>query len=144
MITFKNSFPSDINPVFQMALPDTFEEQVKNADVINIKGGDDHLIQYWLKQFNLSEVFKDKVIVTNSAGSNVMVKHFWTCDWRKNMDGLGILPIKFISHYKSNYGDDDPRGVIEWEKAYKELESYGDKSLPIYALEEGDFIVIEK
>ncbi|EKE21485.1 MAG: hypothetical protein ACD_7C00216G0001 [uncultured bacterium] len=60
------------------------------------------------------------------------------------MDGLGILPIKFIPHYKSSYGEDDPRGSIDWESAYKELEGCGNKSLPIHALEEGNFIVIEQ
>ena len=60
------------------------------------------------------------------------------------MDGLGILPIKFIPHYKSNWGSDDPRGSIDWEAALRELEEYGDASLPIHALEEGEYIVIEK
>jgi hypothetical protein len=61
------------------------------------------------------------------------------------MDGLGILPIKFIPHYKSEtYGNDDTRGPIDWEKAYEDLADYGDKSLPIQALEEGDFVVLEK
>ena len=60
------------------------------------------------------------------------------------MDGLGLLPIKFLAHYESGYGKDDPRGAIDWQQAYKELESYGDTSLPIYAPREGEFIVIEK
>jgi hypothetical protein len=59
------------------------------------------------------------------------------------MDGLGILPMKFIAHYKSSYGGNDPRGPIDWDKAYSELSKYGDTSLPIHALEEGHFIVIK-
>jgi len=143
-ISLIDSFPQDINPIIEMAFPETFEEQLKNSDVIYIKGGDDHLLQYWLNQFNLPTIWNGKVVATISAGSNAMAKHFWTCDWRRTMDGLGILPIKFIPHYKSAFGDNDPRGKINWENAYKELEAYEDKSLPIYALEEGDFIVIEQ
>jgi len=60
------------------------------------------------------------------------------------MDGLGIFPIKFIPHYKSNFGSEDPRGSINWKKAYEELKDFGDTNLPIHALEEGDFVVIEK
>ena len=54
------------------------------------------------------------------------------------------MPIKFIPHYNSNYGVDDPRGPIDWQKAKDELAKYGDKALPIYALEEGDFVVFER
>ena len=60
------------------------------------------------------------------------------------MDGLGILPVKFFSHYQSDYGNDNPRDPIDWQKGYEELKNYGDTSLPIHALKEGEFIVIEK
>ncbi len=143
-VDFLNVFPNDIRPVIEMALPNIFEEQIKNSDIVYMKGGDDHLIQFWLKQFNIPAIFDGKVIVTNSASSNALSKHFWTCDWRQSMDGLGILPIKFFPHYKSTYGDTDLRGPIDWEKGLKELELYRDKSLPIYALEDGDFIVINQ
>jgi hypothetical protein len=74
----------------------------------------------------------------------MLATHFWTCDWRLCLDGLGILPIKFIPHYESDFGADDPRGPIDWQKAYDELAVYGDTSLPIHALTESEFIVLEK
>jgi peptidase E len=141
---FLESMDKDVKPKFELAFPDKFIDQIKNNDAIIIHGGDDKLLLYWLKQYNLPEIWEGKVIAGSSAGSNALVKHFWTCDWRLIMDGLGILPIKFIPHYKSSYGQEDPRGSIDWESAYKELEEYGNKSLPIHALEEGNFIVIEQ
>jgi len=145
---YKNMFleliPQKAKPIIEMALPSTFENQVKQCDVIIIPGGDDHLLQHWLKRFDLLKIWDGKVVATSSASSDLVSTHFWTCDWRQCMDGLSILPIKFIPHYKSFYGSDDPRGPIDWDKAYKELEEYGDKSLPIHALEEGDHIVFEK
>jgi hypothetical protein len=48
------------------------------------------------------------------------------------------------SHYQSAFGDADPRGPIDWQKAYDDLAAYGDTSLPTYALKESEFIVIEK
>ena len=144
LINFKNILPDDINPTFDLAFPEKFTEQVKASDAIIFSGGDDHLVQYWLKQFDLINLWQNKTIATNSASSDAIAKSFWACDWRQNKDGLGLVPIKFIAHYKSSYGADDPRGSIDWEKAYSELEKYGDTSLPIYALEEGDYIVIEK
>lgn len=133
-----------VQPIFEIAFPETFAEQVERSDVIYMHGGDDHLIQYWLKRFDIEKIFKGKTIGTNSASSHALAKYFWTCDWRKCMDGLGILPIKFLAHYKSLYGENDPRGPIDWDKAYRELSKYGDTSLPIHALEEGRFVVIEE
>lgn len=136
--------PEGVFPELELAFPDTFEKQIKNCDAMYIHGGDDHLIKYWFEKFDIPKIFEGKVIATNSASSHVIAKHFWTCDWRKIMDGMGILPIKFLAHYKSDYGADDSRGPINWTKAYEELENYQDKDLPIHALEEGDFIVINK
>ena len=139
----KDFFQSDINPTFSLAMPDSFKNQVQESDAVYIHGGDDHLLQYWLKQFDAPNIWEGKVVATNSASSHALAKHFWTCDWRKCMDGLGILSIKFLAHFKSDFGATDPRGPIDWDAAYKELEAYGDKNLPIYALEEGDYEVFE-
>ncbi len=135
--------PGGVNPLFELATPDTFVEQCQSADVIYMHGGDSHLLQFWMKQFDLNELFKDKVVAGNSASSMMIADSFWTCDWRTCDKGFGILPIKFIPHYKSVFGEDDPRGPIDWDKAYQELQNYSDKSLPIYALKEGDFAVFE-
>ncbi len=140
----KDLAPEGINPILELAFPSTFEEQIKKTDVIYVSGGDDHLLMYWLNKFNIPKIWEERVVATNSAGSNMLSKHFWTCDWRMLMDGLGVLPIKFLAHYKSLYGVDDPRGPVNWEKGYEDLKKYGDKDLPIYALEEGHFVVIEK
>lgn len=137
------ALPNGVEPIFDIAFPDTFEKQVVDADAVYISGGDDHLLQYWLRQFDLLKIFQGKTIGTSSASSHALAKHFWTCDWRKCMDGLGLLPIKFLAHYKSAYGQNDARGPIDWDKAYAELEHYGDASLPIHALKEGHFVVIE-
>ena len=139
---FKEVF-ADIDPILTLAYPDKFEEQIRQSDAIFIHGGDDHLIQYWLRKFDIPKIWETKVVAGSSAGSDVLVKHFWTCDWRQCFDGLGILPIKFIAHYKSEYGINDPRGPVDWEKGHEELEKYGDVNLSIYALEEGVFEVFE-
>jgi hypothetical protein len=128
----------------ELALPDDFENQIKNSDAIFIHGGDDHLIQYWFKKFDLPKIWDGKVVATSSASSDAMAQCFWTGDWREIMKGLGILPIKFLAHFESTYGSEDSRGPIDWQKAYKDLEEYGDTTLPIHALKEGEFVVIEK
>ncbi len=136
--------PSRVSPVFTLAMPDSFVEQCKQCDIIYFHGGDDHLLQYWMRQFDILNIFKNKVIATNSASSNMLATHYWTCDWRQCGDGLGVLPLKFIPHYQSDFGQNDPRGPIDWQKACDDLAAYGDTSLPVYKLKEGEFIVIEQ
>jgi hypothetical protein len=136
--------PEGVRPVFELAMPATFEEQCKRAAIIYFHGGDDHLLQYWVGQYDMVSMFKDKIVATNSASSDMLVKSFWTCDWRHCADGIGILPIKFIPHYQSSFGADDRHGPIDWQKAYDELAAYGDKNLPIHALKEGEYKVFEQ
>lgn len=142
--SFFGSVDDNIHLQLSLAMPDKFVEQVKNNDVVLIAGGDDHLLAYWLRQYDLPRLWENKVVVASSAGSNILARHFWTCDWRQCMDGLNILALKFLPHYQSDFGAADPRGPIDWQAAYNELAVYGDNTLPIYALEEGDFVVIEK
>lgn len=142
--TITEDMPEGVKPSFELAMPGSFKEQCKQADVIYFHGGDDHLLQFWVKQFDYKTLFKDKVVAGNSAGSDMLATHHWTCDWRACADGLGILPIKFIPHYQSDFGDADPRGTIDWQKAYDDLAAYGDTSLPIHALKEGEYIVMEQ
>jgi peptidase E len=141
---FCEKISEDISPEFKLALPDVFEKQIKWANAVYIFGGDDELLILRLKNFDLEKLWDGKTVATISAGSDMLSKSFWTCDWRKCMDGFGILPIKIIPHYNSGYGSDDPRGPVDWKNAYNELKEHGDTNLPIYALEEGDFVVFEK
>ena len=141
---FASLFTHDIRPVLSLAFPIHFYKQIKETDAIYIHGGDDHLIQYWLKQFDLPKLWEGKVVATNSASSHALSTHFWTCDWRECMDGMGIVPIKFLAHFGSEYGLHDPRGPIDWDEAYAKLAAYGDTTLPLYALKEGEYVVFEK
>lgn len=140
---FNELMPQGVNPQYLLAFPDVFEEQINNADVVYMHGGDDELILHRLSDFDLPKIWEGKVVATNSASSNALSASFWTCDWRMCMDGLGVLPIKFIPHYKSGWGSEEERGPIDWGTARNDLAEYGDKSLPIYALEEGEFKVFE-
>ena len=133
----------DIEPEYKLATPTEFSEQVKWCDILYISGGDDILLLYYLRPHVLSQPWKGKRVAGSSAGSDVLTRHFWTGDWRRCMDGLGILPIKIIPHYDSDYGSDDPRGKIDWDAALESLKKFGDITLPIYALKEGEYEILE-
>lgn len=141
---FAQAVPDGVVPTFELAMPGTFATQVNRADVIFLPGGDDHLLQYWLRKLNVPEVWKGKVVATSSASSNAVAQSYWTCDWRETHGGLDILPIKFLPHFKSDFGADDPRGPIDWDAALAELEAYGNTTLPVHALREGEFVVVER
>jgi len=137
----REDMPEGVTASFELAVPATFAEQCKRADVIYVHGGDDHLLRYWMSRFDVPELFTGKVVAGNSAGSDLLVKHHWSNDWRECGDGLGILPIKFIPHFESATDPADQRGPADWQAGYAELAAYGDTSLPIYALHEGEFAV---
>jgi len=141
--SFRENFNAEVTPVLELAYPEKFEEQISQSDALYIHGGDDHLLLYWLKKFDLPRIWEEKVIATSSASSHALSEYFWTCDWRQCMDGLGLLPIKFLAHFESEYGTDDSRGPIDWGRAYDELKKYKDTSLPIHALREGKYSVLE-
>ena len=59
---FRGQISDDIKPDFELAMPETFEEQIKNCDVVMIQGGDDHLLQYWLRQFDIPKIWKGRLL----------------------------------------------------------------------------------
>ena len=54
--------PEGIEAKFELAIPDAFVEQIKQADAIYLHGGDDHLVQYWLKQFDIPKIWEGKKV----------------------------------------------------------------------------------
>ena len=60
---FVNYLPGGVIPEYEMAMPQDFVEQCAWADVIWIHGGDDHLVQYWLKQFDLPKIWDGKSLL---------------------------------------------------------------------------------
>jgi hypothetical protein len=141
---FASFFPEDVKVDSVLASLEGFESQVKEADIVYFHGGSNVIFYDHVKDLDLENLLEDKVVATNSASTLVLAQHGWTCDERRCMDGLGIWPAKVGVHFYSNYGADDPRGPIDWEAAKAELEAYGDTSLPVYPLKEGEFVVFEK
>lgn len=140
---FESFMPEGVKPIHENATVENFEKEVARADVVYIHGGRIKPLCDILKKYNVRSLFEGKSVGTNSASSMVLASQAWICDERIPMDGLGIIPIKFLAHFESNYGEDDPRGKIDWNEAYAELKNYEDKKLPIYALREGEYAVFE-
>lgn len=94
------------NLAFDVANEEFFVEQIKLADVIYLQGGTTLKILEVLKKFpNLKELLEGKIVAGESAGMNVLAKYFFSPSANGVFDGLGILPIKTIPHYKDEYKD---------------------------------------
>lgn len=119
---------------------DEFIKQIKWCDAMFIRGGLTPVLQAQLEKVsNFKELIKDKVVAGSSAGALVFTKYYYEQDYDKIFEGLGILPVKMITHYLSTgeYAATSGKDKLEKLKAYKE-------NLPIYAIPETEFVIVNK
>lgn len=125
----------------ELALPERFLEQIKKSDIVFFQGGIPHQLipilnttADWLKELD------GKVLVGSSGGADAMCKYYGVGKTSSIGEGLGILPIKFIPHWKSDY---TPGVAIDWDTLLKNLQSYKE-DLDVITLGDGEFTVVEK
>lgn len=121
----------------RMASPGEFLEQVAWADVVYFRGGTTKkLLDELKKQAGWEKIIQGKTIAGTSAGANILGKYYCALDKPEVEEGLGLLPVKVIVHYRSDYNAPN----IDWDKSYQLLQSV-EEELPILALGEGQFEV---
>lgn len=106
------------------------EKQLKNSDIIFIKGGSSLKLKEALLPLKdkFRQLLSGKIIISTSAGAYLLSKYYYSNDTNSIQEGFGILPIKLFCHYSK---DQQPR-LFEL-RAYKE-------KLATYPIENGDFI----
>ncbi|MDP3795391.1 MAG: Type 1 glutamine amidotransferase-like domain-containing protein [bacterium] len=125
-----------------MALADVqqFRRQIQWAHTIYLRGGSTDTLRALLRQIGDWEVqLNGKTLAGSSAGADIIAKYYYGLDDLKLGDGLGLLPVKVLVHYRSDYNAPH----IDWEQAYRELKNYKE-DLPILTLAEGQFMVTAK
>ncbi len=121
-----------------LADPDKFEQQVKEADVVFLRGGEtDVLLDLLRKIPNWTKDLEGKTIAGSSAGAMAIAKYSHALEKNEFIEGLGLLPVKVIAHWKTDVYE------VEWDRALKEIKEYKE-DLPVYTLAEGEFVVIKK
>ena len=122
--------------ILELADPDKFSQQVIWSNVIYLRGGKDEpaLLDYLKRDTSWQNELDNKTLVGTSAGADAMSKYCYDLDYLKLNQGLGLLPVKVLVHYKSDYNSPN----IDWDKAYEELKNYGE-DLPMVALKEGEY-----
>ncbi len=131
---------------YGLATVEDFTKQCESYDALYIYGGSTRRIIETFKQFgNRSELLgRFKAVAGQSAGALLLSKYGWDCTERTIVEGLNLVPVKTLVHYQSeSYGADDPRGPVDWEKAWNELAAYDSPTIPIIELPEGQFEVYE-
>lgn len=90
---------------FETATEEGFPEEVRRADVIYLHGGHSARILEALKQYpNIKELFEGKIVGGDSAGANVVTAAFYSGK-AGPLEGLGLVPIKVINHYREENKD---------------------------------------
>jgi hypothetical protein len=119
-----------------------FLNQIREADVIYLHGGDDDLLIGKLKNYpTLAASFKNKIVIGSSAGAISLAKKSWSCDSRTIVDGLGLVPTNTIVHFDSDYALKRGLEPIDWKKAEAELRTTVGPDEKISRLKEGNFEV---
>ena len=126
------------NFTLELAEESKFLEQVKESDVVFLKGGETDLLLGALnKHADWVKYLDKKTVAGTSAGAMAIAKYSHALEQDNIMEGLGLLPVKVIAHWQSDIYD------IDWSQALYEVKNYKE-DLPVYTLAEGEFVVIEK
>lgn len=112
-----NRVKGDKTLQFEIAREDLFIEQIKNSDIIYIRGGSTPVLIEALSRYNnLEKEFAGKIVSGESAGMNSLVRYSYSKSGGGITKGLGIIKVKTISHF------DGVRGLKEIEAIAPELE----------------------
>lgn len=97
---------------FEIADEVNFINQIKNSDIIYIRGGSTpRLIEALSKYNNLEKEFEGKIISGESAGMNSLSKYSFSKSGGL-MQGLGIINVKTIPHYHGPFVGDTELGNV--------------------------------
>lgn len=121
----------------ELANPPQFTKQVRESDIIFFRGGHvSPLMELLNENLDWIKEIEGKVIAGTSAGADIISKYYFVGKTARIGCGLGLLPIKFIPHFRSDYEGEEKD--INWEKALQELKDY-EEDLEIVTLKEGEF-----
>jgi peptidase E len=118
----------------EVANVEQFASQLKNSDVLFIRGGDTEKLYNRLSQFELTNLLKDKTVAASSAGAYILAKYYFSTSKQQIFEGFGVLPIKVSCHFGK---DGQGSAVVEKLQNHKE-------DLPIICLPETEFKIIEQ
>lgn len=124
----------------EMADTEKFLEQLQWADVVYFRGGNStQLLIDTINEYpNLKTLLQNKTVAGSSAGADAISKWYYDLDTPDEIrEGLGLLPVKVVVHYRSDYNAPN----INWDRV-DELMTETHPEFPTITLAEGQFKVI--
>lgn len=125
----------------ELATIKNFIEQLKKSDVLFLQGGNPQLILSlldasgdWIKEL------KGKVLIASSGGVDAIATYYGVGKTMNIGEGRGLLPIKFIPHWKSEYYSLEEE--IDWENLKEKLQSYKE-NIELVVLGDTEFLIKE-
>lgn len=107
----------------ELALEETFLEQLKRADSIYLRGGDTNKLYATLMKLpEFEKNLEGKVVAGSSAGAYVLSTYFFSNGKGKVFEGLGCLPFRVVCHFQSERHPMNGDPLKEMEKYPQNLE----------------------
>lgn len=79
-------------------------EEINSADIVDFQGGVSLKLLEALRNYpNLKESLGGKIVAGESAGANVLCEFFYSPRSDTVSEGLGMVPVKIVPHYKEEY-----------------------------------------
>jgi peptidase E len=126
------------NLQMELADPKNFLEQVRVSDAIFFRGGDTDTLISTLKECgDWVSSLEGKTVAGTSAGAMALAKYSHALIKDRLTEGLGLVPVKVIAHWKSEIYE------VDWEQALENLTNHKE-DLPVYTLKEGEYVVLEQ
>ncbi|VAW32672.1 hypothetical protein MNBD_CPR01-533 [hydrothermal vent metagenome] len=120
------------------ATEENFIDEVQNADVIYLRGGDTQKLKNTLDKYpDFIEVVKGKIISGSSAGAYVLARYYFINSLNKVMEGYGCVPARVACHYESKI-----HPIPENVDLVSEMEKY-DNDLELILLKDYEWAVRE-
>lgn len=122
----------------ELADPLKFTEQVKNSDVIFLRGGFIlPLMEILNNDISWIKELKGKVVAGTSAGAATIARYYYVGTTSRIGNGLNLLPIKFIAHWKSENPKYSEK-KIDWNRALRSMKEHKE-NIELVTLQEGEF-----
>jgi peptidase E len=117
--SFLGTGKKDLN--FLVASSEDFIQQIQNADAVYLSGGETEKLLNTLKQFPaFAKAVTGKVVAGSSAGAYALARYYYSNSRNTVSEGLGILPVKVVCHFKSKIHDVPATDPVELMEKYSE------------------------
>ncbi len=126
--------------VVEIALTEKFINQINNNDILFFQGSrPEDMIRVLDDIPDWHNHLSGKVIVASSGAASMLSRYFGVGKSSSGSprlgEGLGILPIKFIPHWRSDHGTNF---MADWDGLYQKLLDHKE-DLEVVTLSDGEF-----